>query len=85
VLAIDYRKIGGSPSPPEGKLKSARRALFSMKQIHIWPNHVRVAHLNLVLYRPSGEPLTQSLQSLARLGFDTRPENVEVHEGVPEH
>jgi len=53
-----------------------------MKQIHVWPNHIRVAHLDLVLPRPKGEPLTRSLQALAQLGFDTRPENVEVHGGV---
>jgi hypothetical protein len=54
-----------------------------MKQIHVWPNHIRVPHLDLVLVRPREEPLARSLNALARLGFDTRPGNVEVHDGVP--
>ncbi len=54
-----------------------------MKQIHIWPNHVRVPHLDLVLPRDSEEPLAQTLGYLARLGFDTRPANVEVYGDVP--
>jgi hypothetical protein len=54
-----------------------------MKQIHVWPNHIRVPHIDLVLIRPRGETLARSLDSLARLGFDTRPGNVDVHEGVP--
>jgi len=53
-----------------------------MKQIHVWPNHIRVAHLDLVLVRPRTEKLSRSLDALARLGLDTRPGNVEVHEGV---
>jgi len=53
-----------------------------MKQIHIWPNHIRVPHLDLVLIRPKEEPLARSLNSLARLGLDTRPDNVELHAGV---
>jgi hypothetical protein len=53
-----------------------------MKQIHVWPNHVRIAHLDLVLARPTEEPLAHTLKGLARLGFDTRPGNVEVHGGV---
>ncbi len=54
-----------------------------MKQIHVWPNHVRVPHLDLVLVRTKGEPLTASMNSLARLGLDTGPGNVEVHDEVP--
>lgn len=54
-----------------------------MKQIHIWPNHIRVPHLDLVLPRSEDESLSASLNSLARMGFDTRPTNVEVHPGVP--
>jgi hypothetical protein len=50
-----------------------------MKQIHVWPNHVRVPHLDFVLFRNHREPLARTLSSLARLGFDTRPANVEVH------
>ncbi len=56
--------------------------VVNMKQIHIWPNHMRIPHLDLVLFRPNGETLAQTLVSLARLGFDTGPENVELHEGV---
>ncbi len=54
-----------------------------MKQIHIWPNHIRVPHLDLVLPRSEEESLATSLDHLARMGFDTRPANVEVHDGVP--
>lgn len=50
-----------------------------MKQIHVYPNHIRVRHLDLVLIRPSEEPVARSLSALARMGLDTRPENVEVH------
>lgn len=49
-----------------------------MKQILVYPNHIRVPHLDLVLYRPNEEPIPLSLKALARLGLDTRPENVEV-------
>jgi hypothetical protein len=54
-----------------------------MKQIHVYPNHIRVTHLDLVLMRPNEEPVARSLKGLARLGLDTRPENVEIHAGVP--
>jgi hypothetical protein len=50
-----------------------------MKQIHVWPNHVRVPHLDLVLFRREEESLDHTLNALARLGFDTRPTNVEIH------
>jgi hypothetical protein len=50
-----------------------------MKEIHVWPNHIRVPRLDLVLMRPKGATLADSLEILARLGFDTRPKNVEVH------
>jgi hypothetical protein len=53
-----------------------------MKQVHIWPNHIRVTHLDLVIYRPDQESLDRSLSALARLGIDTGPHNVEVHDGV---
>jgi hypothetical protein len=49
-----------------------------MKQIQVYPNHIRVPHLDLVLVRPSEEPVAKSLKALARWGLDTRPENVEV-------
>jgi hypothetical protein len=54
-----------------------------MKQIHVWPNHIRIPHLDLVLVRPADEPLHRSLNTLARLGFDTRPENIELHGAAP--
>jgi len=53
-----------------------------MKQIHVWPNHIRVSHLDLVLFRSQQETLASSLDGLTRLGLDTRPGNVEVHDGV---
>jgi hypothetical protein len=53
-----------------------------MKQIHVWPNHIRIPHVDLVLIRPSEETLAHTLTSLSRFGFDTRAENVEVHAGV---
>jgi hypothetical protein len=53
-----------------------------MKQIHVYPNHIRVRHLDLVLMRQKEEPVSRSLKALARLGLDTRPENVEVHGGL---
>jgi len=53
-----------------------------MKQIHVWPNHIRIRSPDLVLVRAREETLALSLKTLARLGFDTQPSNVEVHEGV---
>jgi hypothetical protein len=53
-----------------------------MKQIHIWKHHIRIAHLDLVLSRSHPESLDHTLTTLARLGFDTRPGNVEVHDGA---
>ena len=50
-----------------------------MKQIHVWRNHIRIEDLDLVLVRPHQESLDRSLKTLARLGFDTAPGNVEVH------
>jgi len=50
-----------------------------MKQIHVWPNHVRVPHLDLILVRSREEPIAQTLRTLSRLGFDVRPANVEIH------
>ncbi|HTT72792.1 MAG TPA: hypothetical protein VMG99_01390 [Thermoplasmata archaeon] len=50
-----------------------------MKQVHVWRNHVRIPHVDLVMLRPSEEPLARTLENLRRLRFDTRPENVEVH------
>ena len=75
-------QFGGSPSTPVVKLKSSRDVLRVMKQIHVWPNHIRVPHLDLVLVRPEGEPLPRRLSALARLGLDTRPENIEFHDVV---
>ena len=53
-----------------------------MKQIHIWSNHIRIPHVDLVLPRSSEETLAHTLKSLSRFGFDTRSDNVEVHDGV---
>jgi len=50
-----------------------------MKQIHIWPHHIRIPHIDLVLARQKEETLDHTLKTLAHFGFDTRPENVEVH------
>jgi hypothetical protein len=74
--------FGAASSIPYGVLKCFRRALLNMKQIHVWPNHIRVPHLDLILLRPKEEPVAHSLVALARFGLDTRPENVEVHSGV---
>ena len=52
---------------------------MSMSQIHVWPNHVRVPHIDLVLHRPAGEPIARTLSGLARMGLDTRPGNIVVH------
>jgi hypothetical protein len=53
-----------------------------MKQIHVWQNHIRIPEIDLVLYRSQQETLGHSLDALARLGFDIRPDNVELHDGV---
>jgi hypothetical protein len=74
---------GNSASTPEVLLICHPRRMKTMKQIHVWPNHIRVPHLDLVLVRNSPEPLAHTLSSLARMGFDTRPENVEVHGELP--
>ncbi len=58
-------------------------ALYVMKQIHVWRNHIRIAHIDLVLYRSNNDSLARTLGKLERLGFDTRPGNVVVHDGVP--
>jgi hypothetical protein len=63
-------------------LKSSTSPKKAMKQIHVWPNHVRVPHLDLVLFRREEETLDHTLSALARFGLDTRPANVEVHGGV---
>lgn len=50
-----------------------------MKQIHVWPNHIRLLEIDLVLVRSPQETLGTRLSALARLGFDTGPDNVELH------
>ncbi len=66
-----------------GRLAQVRPRVYNvMKQIQVWRNHIRIADLDLVLYRAHEEPLARSLHTIARLGFDTRPDNVEVHYGV---
>lgn len=54
-----------------------------MKQIHIWPNHIRIPHLDLVIFRSQPATLQGNLRALARLGFDTGPGNVDVHDPAP--
>lgn len=51
-----------------------------MKQIHVWRNHIRIGHLDLVLVRSHPGRLAADLTALARLGLDTRPDNVELHD-----
>ena len=75
-------EFGNSLRPPWVELICYPRASSSMKQIHVWPNHIRIPHLDLVLHRHSEETLSHTLKSLSRFGFDTRSENVEVHDGV---
>jgi len=53
-----------------------------MKAIHVWPNHIRIPHADLVLPRPREQSLAHTLRYLSGLGFDTRPENVVVHGDV---
>jgi hypothetical protein len=55
---------------------------LNVKQIHVWPYHIRIPHIDLVLARSSEETLAHTLKYLTHLGFDTRPENVEVYPGV---
>ena len=68
-----------------GPVRSQRLAqvpsstLDLMKQIHVWPNHVRIAHVDLVLVRSPRDTLESTLDSLSRLGFDTRRSNIEIH------
>ena len=50
-----------------------------MKQIHVWRNHIRIPHIDLVLVRSPHETVERSLRGLARLGLDTQPLNVELH------
>lgn len=93
IVPVKNGRICGETGPPSVRGSStfiswaplicSTRPMKTMKQIHIWPNHVRVAHLDIVLTRKQGESLARSLCSLALLGFDTRPANVEVHEEAP--
>ena len=67
--------------PGEGfKKPCARRTGMNDKQIHVWRHHIRVPHLDLVLFRRANESLEASLRSLSRLGLNVTPSNVEVHE-----
>jgi hypothetical protein len=56
-----------------------RRQTSAMKQIHIWPSHVNIEHVDHVIFRDQNELLSSTLAKLSRLGFDTRPGNVEIH------
>jgi len=53
-----------------------------MKQIQVWPNHVHITDIDLVLVRTHTGDLPKTLGLLARMGFDTDPGNVEVHDGA---
>ena len=68
----------------EGTSSSASVVPEHVKQIQVWPNHVAIPHADLVIFRAPEEPLSNTLNDLARLGFDTRSGNVEVHDGVQE-
>lgn len=50
-----------------------------MREIHLWPNHVRVPHLDLVLVRAYDESVDATLSVLARFGIDTRSTNLVIH------
>jgi hypothetical protein len=79
--------LGGSAfseaRPSRGLAQILSGTPSDMKQIHVWRHHIRIPHLDLVLYRSTPGDLGASLDSLARLGFDTRPGNVELHEQGP--
>jgi hypothetical protein len=53
-----------------------------MKQIHIWPNHVAVHEIGLVLPRAPGESVGSTLRRLAQLGLPSTQSSVEFHGGV---
>ncbi|MGA8663595.1 MAG: hypothetical protein WB809_00780 [Thermoplasmata archaeon] len=53
-----------------------------MKRIHVWENHVSIPHIDLVLMRPATETLTETLDSLSRMGIPVREDEVEVHGDV---
>ncbi|HZY92984.1 MAG TPA: hypothetical protein VFG07_09490 [Thermoplasmata archaeon] len=53
-----------------------------MKRIQVWQNHVAIPHLGLVIARDHNELLSKTLQGLQRLGFDTAPTEIDVHDGV---
>jgi len=53
-----------------------------MKRIHVWENHVSIPHIDLVLLRPATETLTETLDSLTRMGIPVRADEVEVHGDV---
>jgi hypothetical protein len=81
--------VRARPRSPGGSRAVRRQAQDAtsgppgMKQIHVWRNHIRIPHLDLVLIRPAPETLADRLERLARLGFDVRPGNVELHDGAP--
>ncbi len=53
-----------------------------MKPIQVWRNHIAIRELDLVISRDPAERLSETMESLRRLGFDAQPHTVEVHDGV---
>ncbi|HEV2448900.1 MAG TPA: hypothetical protein VGU43_00615 [Thermoplasmata archaeon] len=51
-------------------------------KVHIWPNHVRVRELDLVLPRSPGESVATTLDRLARLGLPSTHAVVRLHGGL---
>lgn len=66
--------------PPERLAHLVSSTKPNMKQIHIWPNHIRIAHLDFVMIRSSPDQLERDLKGLTRLGLDTAASNLELHE-----
>lgn len=53
-----------------------------MKRIQIWPNHVAIKELDLVLVRDRAHTVRQTLARLRRMGVRAKHDDVEVHAGV---
>lgn len=51
-------------------------------RVHIWPNHVKVRELDLVLPRAPGESVPTTLARLARLGLPSTIGAVRLHGGL---
>lgn len=53
-----------------------------MKRIQVYPNHVAIPNLDLVIPRSPSEPLSETLGNLGRLGLAPHRDDVEVHADV---